>query len=292
MSAKEITLKEFFQENPRVAVAFSGGVDSAYLLHEAVMYGSDVTAYFVKSQFQPEFELEDAVKLIEETGLDEYLEKPLDEIIYSRDESFKDEAGEFSENKFNIKKFNFKVIELDILADENVASNPPDRCYHCKQAILASIINAAHEDGYEVIIDGTNASDTEADRPGMQALKETGVLSPLRICGLTKHDIRSNSKCSGLFTWDKPSYACLATRVPAGQRIDAEILDKIENFENELFWLGFTDFRARVSSDNVVLQVTEDQMEMVITHRDEIIRCVKKYFSGIVLDLEARKVRD
>ena len=106
-----------------------------------------------------------------------------------------------------------RVIEVDVLADERVRQNPSNRCYYCKQAIFGNILRAAAEDGYTLILDGTNASDDEGDRPGMKALKELQVRSPLRECGLTKDMIRQLSRQAGLFTWDKPAYACLATRI-------------------------------------------------------------------------------
>ena len=178
-----MTLQEFFEANPKVALAFSGGVDSAYLLHEALRFAKDVRAYYAKTAFQPEFEFEDAKKLAKEMGA------------------------------------SLRVLTYPILGEEAVAANPPDRCYYCKHALFSGVLQAAKEDGYPVILDGTNASDDAGDRPGMRALREMGVRSPLRECGLTKPMIREASKEAGLFTWKKPAYACLATRVPAGMRI-------------------------------------------------------------------------
>ena len=175
-------LADFFRENHKAALAFSGGVDSAYLLYAAKEAGADVRAYYVKSAFQPQFELEDAKRL----------------------------AGQLAAD--------LRILETDVLADETVAANPPDRCYHCKRLLFTTIAEAAKQDGYRVLLDGTNASDEESDRPGMRALKELSVRSPLRECGLTKEEIRRLSKAAGLFTWDKPAYACLATRIPPGER--------------------------------------------------------------------------
>lgn len=203
-------LKDFFRENPKVALAFSGGVDSAYLLYAAGESGASVRAYYVKSAFQPRFELEDARRLAGELGAD------------------------------------MRILEEDVLADAQVASNPGDRCYHCKKRIFTAIAKAAAEDGFSVLMDGTNASDDAGDRPGMRALRELEVRSPLRECGLTKAEIRRLSKEAGLFTWDKPAYACLATRIPTGAEITEERLCRTERTESYLASVGLRDFRVRM----------------------------------------------
>ena len=172
-------LKEFFAAHPKIALAFSGGVDSAYLLYAAKQLGAEVRAYYVKTAFQPQFELDDAKRLAEALHAD------------------------------------MTVLLVDILSDTRVAANPANRCYFCKKSIFSSILHAVSADGFTTLIDGTNASDDAGDRPGMQALRELKVYSPLRDCGLTKADVRRLSKEAGLFTWNKPAYACLATRIPA-----------------------------------------------------------------------------
>ena len=129
-----------------------------------------------------------------------------------------------------------------------MAENPPDRCYYCKRTIFSKLAETALADGYELLIDGTNASDPEGERPGMRALREA-VLSPLRLCGITKDQVRRLSKEAGLFTWNKPAYACLATRVPSGQPITAQLLQRVEAAESALKDLGFSDFRIRVFHD-------------------------------------------
>lgn len=247
-----MNLSEFFRENPRAAVAFSGGVDSAYLLYAAKQAGADVTAYYVKSAFQPQFELEDAKRLAKELGVD------------------------------------IKILTLDILAEQAVAENPADRCYHCKKKIFKMIAETAETDGYKVLLDGTNASDEEGDRPGMRALRELSVRSPLRECGLAKEEIRRLSKEAGLFTWNKPSYACLATRIPAGERITQEKLTATEAAENYLFSLGFTDFRVRFFGGAGRLQVPAGQLLGVLEKREEIMAELKRYYSAVLLDMEVR----
>ena len=245
-------LKDFFLEHPSVAVAFSGGVDSAYLLYAAGKYAKQCRAYYVKSAFQPQFELEDALRFCGEAGI------PV------------------------------RVLSVDILSCEKVAENPADRCYHCKKRIFSAILTAAQEDGFTVLLDGTNASDDSGDRPGMRALTEMSVLSPLRICGLTKAQIRALSKEAGLFTWDKPAYACLATRIPAGVPLCEEKLQIIEKSEAFLAGLGFTDFRVRMNEPFAILQIREEQMPLAMAHRAQIVEALSEHFERVCLDMEVR----
>lgn len=247
-----MTLEQFFQENPRCALGFSGGVDSAYLLYAGVKAGADIRPYFIKTAFQPAFELADAQKLAEGLGVE------------------------------------VTVLELDALADPRVAANPADRCYYCKQNLFRTLKDRAIADGYPVLLDGTNASDEAGDRPGMRALAELSVRSPLRECGLTKAEIRARSREAGLFTWDKPAYACLATRVPAGEAITAETLARVEGAEDALFRLGYTDFRVRVFHSAARLQLPRGQMERAVREAEELRQALKPYFTPILLDLEGR----
>ena len=246
-------LKNFFEERKEAAICFSGGVDSAYLLSQAVKYAGRVKAYYVKSCFQPEFELEDALRLAEQLVAE------------------------------------MEVINLgDSVLDEKVVSNPPDRCYYCKKKIMGVIREAAAKDGFDTILDGTNASDDAGDRPGMKALGEMKILSPLRICGLTKDEIRRRSREEGLFTWDKPAYACLATRVPTGIELSPVILRRVESAEAALMKMGFTDFRVRVFGGGARLQLKEAQMADALKKREEIVKALKPFFNEIMLDMEAR----
>lgn len=247
-----MNIEVFFRMNPDVAIAFSGGVDSAYLLYAAIKYAKKVKAYYVKSCFQPQFEMDDALKLQKQLGAD------------------------------------MKVISINVLEDETVKSNPVNRCYYCKIKIFEEIKKAAIEDGFKIVLDGTNASDSEGDRPGMKALRELEVKSPLRECGLTKDKIRLLSKEAGLFTWDKPAYACLATRIPANTVITEEIIKNTEICEAYMFDLGFTDFRVRYLNGSAKIQVPLDQMEMAINKREEILEGLKPYYNDVFLDLGGR----
>ncbi|MBQ9720666.1 MAG: ATP-dependent sacrificial sulfur transferase LarE, partial [Oscillospiraceae bacterium] len=238
--------------NPRPALAFSGGVDSAYLLYAAHRAGAEVRAYYVSSAFQPQFELEDAKRL----------------------------AGSLS--------VPLTVLSVDILSNRTVTANPSDRCYHCKKAIFSAILAAAEADGHTPVLDGTNASDQVSDRPGMRALRELGVRSPLRECGLTKPEVRRLSREAGLFTWDKPAYACLATRIPTGTAITRADLARTERAERFLAGLGFTDFRVRMLGDAAKLQLPASQLSALLAQRETILPELKKDYSDVLLDLEVR----
>lgn len=247
-----MTLAAFFEANPKAALGLSGGVDSAYLLYAARTFGADVRPYFVKTAFQPAFELEDARRLTD--ALDAEL----------------------------------TVIDCDILAAPFVPENPPERCYYCKKTLFSALAARAAADGYSLLLDGTNASDEVSDRPGMRALYELQVRSPLRECGLRKDEIRRLSRQAGLFCWDKPAYACLATRVPSGDVITQALLCRIEQAECALSSLGFTDFRVRVYHDAARVQLRKNQMAEAIARREAILAALRPAFSQIFLDLDGR----
>ena len=227
-------LRDFFQECPKVALGFSGGVDSAYLLYAALDHGAQVRPYFIKTAFQPQFELEDARRLCAQLGVE------TERIgLYGRD-------------------------------------------------LFGRLRQQAQADGYTVLIDGTNASDDAGDRPGMRALGELSVRSPLRECGISKAQVRALSKEAGLFTWDKPAYACLATRVPTGEAITPETLRKVEAAEEALFSLGYSDLRVRVFHGAARLQLPGQQLEQAAKEREAILQALAPWFDTVLLDLKER----
>ena len=238
-------IKEFFKKYNSAAIAFSGGVDSAFLLYCAKKCGADVTAYYVKSAFQPQFEFEDAKRIASE------LEIPL------------------------------KVIEINILDYEEVRRNDPLRCYYCKRRIFPQIKAQAKSDGYSVILDGTNASDDSGDRPGMKALNELKVLSPLRLCGYTKDEIRKQAKNAGLFVWNKPAYACLATRIKPNEEITSNALKLVEKAEMFMMNLGFKNIRVRVSQNEATIILKDNSQELLKEKRDIIEKEFSKYFNKV-----------
>lgn len=246
-------LKEFFNMYPKVALGFSGGVDSSYLLYAAKKCGADIKPYYVKGPFQAEFELQDAVAIARFTGAE-----------------------------------NMTILHVNALEDEKVTANDPLRCYHCKCKVFGAIKEQAAKDGYEVIIDGTNASDDLNDRTGSIALRELKVLSPLRMSGITKTAVRLLSKEAGLMTWDKPAYACLATRIPTGMTITAELLEKVEKAESELMSLGYRDFRVRVLGNAAKLQLKPEQMAKLMGERYLVLYVLEQYFDEVYLDLKDR----
>ncbi|MDD3164921.1 MAG: ATP-dependent sacrificial sulfur transferase LarE [Oscillospiraceae bacterium] len=245
-----MTLETFFAAHPRVALGFSGGADSAYLLYAGHAAGAEIGAYYVKSVFQPQFELDDAQRLCRALGV------------------------------------TLHVVEADVLAAPGVAENPPDRCYHCKRAVFGALLRQAEKDGYSECIDGTNASDDASDRPGFRALGEMRVLSPLRLCGITKQEVRARSRAAGLFTWNKPAYACLATRVRHSP-ITADDLSKVERAEQALKALGFSDFRVRVDGENALVQVLSPDAARAKWR--EITAALAPLFAGVALDSKPRE---
>ena len=186
------SLDAFFARAPQFALAFSGGADSAYLLAAALRAGCTVGVYCVKTAFQADFELDDARMVLRALGRD----AAADDAVRG-----------------------MRVLRLDVLSQPDVCANSPDRCYLCKRFILGAVREAAARDGFDVLADGTNATDDPARRPGFRALAELGAVSPLRRAGMTKEDVRAASRALGVPTADKPSFSCLATAVAQGERL-------------------------------------------------------------------------
>lgn len=245
-------LKTYFAAHPRGALACSGGVDSAYLLWAALEAGAEAHPYFVHTPFQPAWELEDARALCRQLGV------------------------------------SLTVLEADPLSCEDIRRNPADRCYHCKRLLFTALTRAAAQAGLPLVWEGTNASDDAGDRPGMRALAELGVESPLRLCGLTKGEIRARSRAAGLPVWDKPSYACLATRFPTGRPITREELARVEAGERALMALGFSDLRLRLRDWGALLQLPEGQHDAARARWEEIRQALAGEFPVVRLDQVGR----
>ena len=245
-------IKTFFKENSEAAIAFSGGVDSAVLLALAKKYAMRVRAYYVKSQFQPQFELDDAVEISRLLNAD------------------------------------LEIIPLDVLSDKEVTDNPQNRCYYCKKQVFSQIIRHARADGFGIILDGTNASDDIGDRPGFAALGELGVASPLRLCGYTKADIRALAREYGLPVADKPSYACLATRIPTGTKITAELLSKTEAAEGLLRKADYKNFRVRCHGDTAVLELSRTDRSLYSRTKDRTNSLLSPYYATVELSDKER----
>ena len=245
-------IEDFFELNSEVAIAFSGGVDSAVLLLLAKRYAKRVKAYYVKSQFQPQFELEDA--------------KEISALLNAE----------------------IEIIELNVLEDAAITANPANRCYFCKRKIFGTIIEHAKKDGFATVLDGTNASDDIADRPGFAALMELEVKSPLKACGYTKADIRKIAAENFLPVADKPSYACLATRIPTGTEITAKLLEKTETAENLLRKAGFKNFRIRYNNGSARLEFGRADMKLFNDKKEQVFALLEPYYDGICLDEKER----
>jgi uncharacterized protein len=178
-------------------------------------------------------------------------------------------------------------IETGELADPNYAANPPDRCFYCKSDLFARLRKLATERGFRTVLSGANADDTGDFRPGLKAGKELGIRSPLLEAGLSKDDIRAASRAMNLPTWNKPASACLASRVPYGQKVTEEVLGRIEAAEDALKDLGFAQCRLRDHYPVARIEITTDNLPKVVESREQIVEAIKAVgYTYVTLDLE------
>lgn len=232
---KEKKLAALLEKCMPLAVAFSGGVDSTYLLHEAVKAGKEkVTALIMKTPSVPERELDEAVTFCKSRGI------------------------------------SFFVLPADPFSAAGFRENGRDRCYICKHFLFSALLEKAKEEGIPFVADGTNADDRKEFRPGLRALKELDIRSPLAEAGLTKKEIRELSEKEGLPTWNKPSFSCLATRFPYGEELTVEKLRRTEAAENLLAELGFTQRRVRVHGNLARIEVLPAEIPLLLERRDMI----------------------
>ncbi len=250
---KLIILSKRLKQLESVAVAFSGGVDSSFLLAFAsnVLGKKNILAVTVKSFVYPESELQLAEKIISSL------------------------------------KIPWKVISVNPLKNKDFKQNPINKCYFCKKIIFNKIAAIAKNKGYKNFIDGTNFDDSKDYRPGSKAAIEAGTISPLKEAKLTKKEIRTLSKKMGLLSWNFPSNACLATRIALGEEITPLKLKKIERAENALKIFGFNDLRVRLHNDIARIEIIPADFKKFMNSRIEIISILKRIgFSYLALDLE------
>ncbi len=256
LQAKDKALRELIRNLGRVVIAYSGGVDSAFLLRVAHQeIGAQAQAIIgISPSLMPE-EHEEAVALAQQIGA------PL------------------------------RTVETHEMEDPNYASNPNNRCYFCKSHLFDTLTRIAHDEGFDAICDGTNTDDLQEWRPGAQAGSERGIRSPLREVGLSKSEIRALSKALGLPTWDKPAMPCLSSRIPYGQPVTREALRMIGGGEAFLRELGLREVRVRHYDEEgrytARIEAAPAEMPLLFEQREQITERLRELgYDSILLDLE------
>lgn len=237
-------LNSFLCNVDRISIAFSGGVDSNFLLKAAQdILKNKVLAITVKSPFFSNREYNEVV---------EY---------------------------FKNLKIKHKIIDIDLTKFNEISDNQPDRCYKCKYKMFEEIKKASLEENILYVADGSNIDDLSDYRPGMKALKELGIISPLVDAGINKEEIRFLSQQMGLKSWNKPAYACLASRFPYGQKITKDKLFMVERAEQYLIDIGFQQIRVRHHGDIARIEVGTE--ERIMFFKDEVLDKVYNKFKDI-----------
>jgi uncharacterized protein len=250
--AKSIKLNSILKDLRSFVVAFSGGVDSSFLLYRAHSLGNlKLMAVTIRTPYMPEREINEAVDFTSSRGINHHI--------------------------------------IDVPFPEIIRHNPADRCYLCKKTLFSKIADYAKNNEFDYILDGTNADDSSDYRPGLRALKEMSVMSPLAEAGLTKMEIREFSRKEGLPLWDKPAMACLLTRIPYETVVSEGMLRMIEQAEDFLFEKGYYGTRVRIHGDTARIECMPGYLEKIVRDPDRelVVNHLKKIgFRYISLDLE------
>lgn len=246
------SLKGILRSLESVLIAYSGGVDSTFLAKIAFdVLGDKAFAVTISSEIHPRWESEEAEEIAREMGI------------------------------------RHETIVADALSIPGISENPENRCYYCKRDILTMLKKMAQERGFKHVIEGTNSDDVGDHRPGMRAVIEQGVRSPLKEAKLTKADIRELSRRLGLPTWDKPSLACLASRFPYGTRITPGKLRAVDEAEMFLRHLGFRQLRVRHHDEIARIEVSQEDMETLLQNSEQVVKKLKELgYKYITMDLK------
>lgn len=244
-------LQDRLKELNKVAISFSGGIDSSFLLYVAriTLPTENVLAIIANGNMVPRKDYEEAIEFLKE-------------------------------NKINYKEIEYKPLEI-----EEFKENRKDRCYYCKKKLMIGIKEEANENGFENVLDGKNEDDLKVYRPGNKATEEIGIISPLAEIGFSKENIREESKKLGLKIWNKPSNSCLATRFPYNTILTEDDLKRVEQGEEVLKKLGIPKVRIRVHQEIARIEVEREYSNVIIQNQNIVEQIKALGFRYVTLDL-------
>lgn len=249
---KKRELYDILSTMDEVIVAFSAGIDSTFVLacaHEVL--GDKVLAVTAASETFPERELQEAVELAKQLGV------------------------------------RHEIIEIKEMENPNFVANNPDRCYHCKAGLYSRLTDLAKERGIRYVLDGANMDDLGDYRPGRQAAKDYSIRSILQEAEFFKEELREVAREMGLPNWNKPSFACLSSRIPYGNLITLEKVGQLDRGEDKLRRLGFKQIRVRHHDNIARVEVLRDELDRAVKYADEITEILKaEGFTYVTLDLQ------